>query len=1065
MPFELEHTLFSKFIKPKVRASGEQAFVEVDEQGSFPVLFAGRVSRGARAEFNYRVRAAVPEPVTPIGEPVPAPLHGGFETQHKTIPLTLRVFTPDGQEFIAPQISVADLQKFRDPRGGPSAPWSYRLTGQGETLFVDADTRILNPRGTVRIGVTETIASESAPPLVNNVALSTGIQTFRFDLYREGTFVADVRALLAPWRGRMRLIDPDGVVAAETDRQTLSFKVNLRTLNKSRSAGGGVRPWTLEVTRLGGTFLDRPRLSATVIGEGRVELAALRTRIDTLLGHRGEFFEIFGQNQGGEALIRLKITDVVSAETIDIHNLLESVVEGIDPDKGIEADTVYTLARIPEQQDFGTRLNVSSLRVDSIDLELGPGVKLGAAVPAVRLTITVSGKATIHFGPVTIADVEVPGGKIEIEAGIRVAPDGTPQTVASVPDTLFEGGVRTGVAGALIALGPLGAALAIGIDDKVAGIVKDRFNDPMVEGLRKAIENPLVAPSILMMIFGAHLTYRPFKIEGGVLFFDHIAPLEPEPKPRPAYHAAIGRSFTILGPNAIRFNPPLLPDTWKADNLAKIDHVVVVMMENRSYDHVLGYRAQLGDNADGLSQDVIDAIERTPKDPKAPGGLFKVRRLREAGFDANALGLMTRLPTSVGHAFKDVEQQLRFQVDGPGGRKINSPKGFVDNYLPRLKPRPGQTPTKVVPNDVLGFYDEKDLPFFDFLAANYAYSDRYYSSHPGPTLPNRMYSLTGDLQYDRYDFPIVENNNSDNFLLSRVPTIFDLLFRKGVSFRVYESDPSVTMLRMFVRYATDTTNILPLDRFFADAAAGQLPSFAMVEPRMHSHPQDDDHPDADMYRGQIFLKGVYDALRNSDKWEKTLLIVTYDEHGGLYDHRVPPVAELMGEELVLNPGPGIPPAGPPVLFSPTNLGVMLPTEVAPAPALPTQSPLLPIRYGVRVPTFVISPWTMRGKGPSIVLDHCSILKTVLARFLGGEKPFLSDRVSASHSFDAFLTEPAPRLDVPPSPDLEEDLREAERIGPSGRSEIITPTLSRQQMRRGPIEFHDLSGRWARQLGR
>jgi phospholipase C len=1059
MPFELEHTLFSKFIEPEVRVSGDQAFVEVDEQGSFPVLFAGRVFRGHKAGFHHRQRRAEDDP-----------LHGGFETRHITIPLTLRIFTPDGTEFTAPQISVADLRKFRDPRGGPSAPWSYRLTGRSDTLFVEAENSIVIDRDShVRMRVTETIGSESAPPLVDNVTLSAGNQAFRFDLYRVGTFIAEVqRGAAAPWRGKMRLLDPDGAVVAESDKPSLSFEVDLRTLNKSRHAGGGVRPWTLEATRQSGAFLGlgRPRLSATVIGKGRVGLAALRARIDALLGKRGEFLEIFGENQGGEALIRLRIRDVVSAETIDMYGLLDAVVEGIDPDQGIQADTVYTLARVPEEQAFGARLDVSSLRVDSIDVELGPGVKLGSAVPAIRLTIRVSGKAKIDLGPVTIADVQVPDGKIEIEAGIKVARDRTPQTVAFVPDTLFVGDVRKEAKGFLIALGAVGAATALVSDEAVAGIVKNNFNDPVVKELRGVIENPLLAPSILMMIFGAHLTYKPFRIEGEDFIFDHVAPVEPEPKPRPAYHAAIGRSFQILGPNAVRFNPPLLPDTWKADNLAKIDHVVVVMMENRSYDHVLGYRAQLRDEAeaDGLSQDVIAAIERTPKGLKEPGGPFKVGRLRNAGFSPNSLGGMTRLPTGVGHEFKDVQQQLQFQVDGPGGRKINSPKGFVDNYLKFMKPKPGQTPTKVAPNDVLGFYDERDLPLYGFLAENYAYSDRFYCSHPGPTLPNRMYSLTGDVQYDRYGFPIIENNNGDNFLLSRAPTIFDLLFRKGVSFRVYESDPSVTMLRMFVRYATDTTSILPLDRFFADAAAGRLPAFSMVEPRMHSHPQDDDHPDADMHRGQVFVKGVYEALRKSDRWEKTLLIVTYDEHGGFYDHRVPPVAELVGEELLLNPGPAVAPGGPPVLFSATDLGVTLPSTTAPAPAPAALAPLLPIRYGVRVPTFVVSPWTMRGKGPSILLDHCSILKTVLARFLGAEEPFLSDRVAASHSFDAFLTEPAPRLDVRPAPDLGA-LQEAERIGPSPRSKIVTPALSRRQMRRGSVDFHDLSGRWARQLGR
>jgi phospholipase C len=664
------------------------------------------------------------------------------------------------------------------------------------------------------------------------------------------------------------------------------------------------------------------------------------------------------------------------------------------------------------------------------------------------LTISVSGKALLRFGPVTIADVEVPGGKIEIEAGITLAPDGTPKTVSFVPDTILDGDVRAGAAAALIALGPIGIALAKGIDGKVDRKVRDEFNDPMVKGIRAAIEDPVLAPRSLMTVIGAHVTYRPFRLDRGVFFFDHVAPVEPEPKPLENYHPAVGRRFTVLGPNAVRFIPPVLPDTWKADNLAKVDHIVVVMMENRSYDHVLGHRAQLDDREDGLSEDVIRAIESTPG-AKADERPFKVRRLAEAGFAANSLGLKTGLPTTVGHDAADVVQQLRFQIDGPRGSRINSPRGFVDNYLPHLRLRPGQTPTGVVPNDVLGFYDGNDLPFYRFLAENYAYSDRYYSSHPGPTLPNRMYSLTGDLQYDRYGFPIVENNDGDNFLLSRTPTIFDLLRRRGISCRVYESDPSVTMLRMFARYATDTTTIRPLNRFFADAKAGNLPSYCMVEPRMHSHPVDDDHPDADMYRGQIFVKDVYDALRRSSRWDRTMLIVTYDEHGGLYDHRVPPVAELVGPSVARHPGFGrVAPRGP--------------RGASPS----AETSLLPIRYGVRVPTFVVSPWTGRGKGPELPLDHCSLLKTVLARFLGAEKPFLSDRVSASHSFNAFLSAASPRLDVGDPPDLDEDrFEEAERRGPSARSRIITPTLSRQQMRRGPVDFHDLLGRWARQLGR
>ncbi len=202
-----------------------------------------------------------------------------------------------------------------------------------------------------------------------------------------------------------------------------------------------------------------------------------------------------------------------------------------------------------------------------------------------------------------------------------------------------------------------------------------------------------------------------------------------------------------------------------------------------------------------------------------------------------------------------------------------------------------------------------------------------------------------------------------------------------------------------------------------------------------------------MHRGQLFVKKVYDTLRsNPALWAKTLLIVTYDEHGGLYDHAIPPVADVLNGRR-----------GP--VFDPTGGGGVI--TAASAASVPN---LQPIPYGVRVPTFVVSPWTMRGNGPDLVLDHCSILKSVLARFWGGEKPFLSDRIHASHSFDAFLTEKSPRMDVPPSPSLP-SLPFGSRRTPSRTSKIVTSPLSRQSMREGPVDYHELSGRWARQLGR
>jgi hypothetical protein len=121
-----------------------------------------------------------------------------------------------------------------------------------------------------------------------------------------------------------------------------------------------------------------------------------------------------------------------------------------------------------------------------------------------------------------------------------------------------------------------------------------------------------------------------------------------------------------------------------------------------------------------------------------------------------------------------------------------------------------------------------------------------------------------------------------------------------------------------------------------------------------------------------------------------------------------------------------------------------------------------IFYGVRVPAFVVSPWTAAGKGPGIMLDHCSILKTILARFCDTEKPFLSDRVHASLTFDSFLTESNPRLNVPPSPALPAVFAPKR---PAGGRAIITKPLSRRAFAKGEVESHDLTGMLARLLGR
>jgi hypothetical protein len=466
-----------------------------------------------------------------------------------------------------------------------------------------------------------------------------------------------------------------------------------------------------------------------------------------------------------------------------------------------------------------------------------------------------------------------------------------------------------------------------------------------------------------------------------------------------------------------------------------------------------------------------------------------------SGFPVNAAKLRTHLPKPVGHGLADVTQQLAGQIDGAGGRKLNDPRGFVDNFKKKFAADRPEDDHGAVPYDVLGYYETNpdqidpntakpvdDLPMYSFLAKNFAYSDRYFCAHPGPTIPNRMFSLTGDVQHDRLGAPILDNNGDDNFLLSRATTIYDVLARHGVSFRVYESNPSVTMLRMFTRYATDDVHIRQLDRLEHDVETGDLPSVVVVEPAMHHYPQNDDHPDADMYRGQSFIRRVYNALsKNRATWERTLLLVTYDEHGGFYDHVVPPIADVIEPMQVVFPGvvphpervastpsthatssvePRTPePSHVGLNLGHVELGGLLPLEVAPS------STTIQIHYGVRVPMFVVSPNVPADARPDITLDHCSILKTILARFCGDTRPFLGDRVHASRSFEAFLTAPVPRRDIGAVPGFSDLPADGSRRTIAGASAIITPPLFRKRMREEQVDFHELSGRLARMLGR
>ncbi len=1180
MPFTLEHALVSQQLAIVQQNTPQGLMFTVAEHGSFLVLHPGRLQRGATASVRHSLRIDTPDtqPPLPPGhiddpthgghggglhpDPIPHPLHNGVQVTEEGITLDLRIIDPDGHLFTRDEVTVADLQQFRTVRGA-SRPWSFTLAGRSRLYQPSPalNETVTQPTGLLHIGLTDTVASASAAPLVPRTRLDLGPLRASFDLYRVGDFVANVvgaNVLTQPWAGSLRLLDPDGAEFAHATGRHLRCLIPLSVLGRSRDAGGQPRPWTLEVTPAP-TALGAGEhfVTATLLAPGRINTGILQARIQRIFGPEGTFLQFQGRNRDGFAQAVLTISDVAAAETIDMHDLLDAPLKAQGQSTDVNAHTPLVLARVPADViGYRTSVDVSGLHTTSIKVTIGPARHLDPVTPAVRLNVGVAGSLRILGLGQTLATAWVTGGHFEMEIGLRIDPDGTPRIVTWLPKEPFEVAFEEAaiaewvavttatLAGGGSVFGPLGTLIGAGVG-LIGGVVsiaafmeaaESYANGQIAAGVAKLVDDPTLAPRILMTLLGAHMNYLPIRFDGDDVLFEHVAPLEPDPKPRKNYAGAIGRTLIEEAIGHTGFIPRSLGDTWAADNLKdKIDHIVVVMMENRSYDHVLGYRAlapaNARDQADGWTNDLVAAVSARaeafrppppppPAHPQEPPIHYDthppVQPLRNSAFAPNSLKLRTRLPKGVGHELADVTEQLAGQIDGPNGRRINDPGGFINNFREKKLGNnpygedlddPPQGTNVVVPFDVLRYYEKNaaltdvtsgqpvdDLPMYAFLAENYGYCDRYFCSHPGPTLPNRMYSLTGDVQYDRYGFPILDNNDGDNFLLSRAQTINDVLTRHNVTWRVYESAPSVTMLRMSARYAGDNVNIRPIDELEHDFVVGNVPSVVVVEPAMHHHPQNDDHPDADMYRGQQFIHRVYQALTaNPAVWRKTLLIITYDEHGGFYDHVIPPIADVFEADrplVVSDPGrtggglsdggtrpPPTQPAPHGGRGHPDSLAgsstvaehgpFHLPLEV-PGVLLGEADPVLTnsrvkVPYGVRVPTFVVSPWVSAGKGPSVVLDHCSILKTILARFCGDTKPFLNDRVHVSHSFEAFLGE-AQERQVGDPPQLG-NLPDTVRRTVSGTSQIITAPLFRKRMRAGQVDYHEIAGRLARLLGR
>jgi phospholipase C len=365
---------------------------------------------------------------------------------------------------------------------------------------------------------------------------------------------------------------------------------------------------------------------------------------------------------------------------------------------------------------------------------------------------------------------------------------------------------------------------------------------------------------------------------------------------------------------------PHLPEG--TDTIPQIEHVVVLMMENHSFDNHLGMLHRPEVDGFRLGRDGRPRAEN----PYADG------RIQHA----------FRMPTTCqlsGHPAQDW-QASHVQFDA--GRL----DGFVES---------GSGPVS------MGYWQRADLPFYYSLASAFPISDRYFCSVLGQTYPNRRYLLAATS---------IGQVNDTLPGLSDYPangTLFDRLDAHGISWKDYYSGflagttlpGASTLLYPPLFFKNNGTKIVPITQFFTDAAAGNLPGYCLVEEDFGT--QSEENPQ-NIARGEAFAASVVNAVINGPAWDKTLLIWTFDEHGGYYDHVRPPRA-----------------------IPPDSIG----------PAVPADQVFEGFgRYGFRVPFAVVSPWARPRYVSHRVSDHASICKLVEAKW---NLPAMTYRDANAHS--------------------------------------------------------------------
>ncbi len=398
--------------------------------------------------------------------------------------------------------------------------------------------------------------------------------------------------------------------------------------------------------------------------------------------------------------------------------------------------------------------------------------------------------------------------------------------------------------------------------------------------------------------------------------------------------------------------------------LDQIQHIVVLMLENRSFDHMLGFLYADNGNKSPKTGQPFEGLAGNETNLDATGKKVAVFRI-----DPKQTYAYFMPGADPGEGYAATNDQLFGSTTAPKP-PVATNGGFVKDFAYTLGWEHSEG-REILPDtsvaNIMGMFTPAMLPVLSGLARGYAVCDHWFSSAPTETMPNRIFACAATSQ-GRVD---------DAVHSFTVPSIFGLLSKNSVSWAIYGFDaPPLTRLNFpDTKSASDDHFGLFAD-FKAAAAMGTLPAFTFLEPSWSST-GNSQHPNYDVALGEQLIHDVYYAVHDGPGWNGTLLIITYDEHGGCYDHVRPP------------------------------------TNAVPPDSTLGENGFDFKRFGVRVPAVLVSPRIAEGTvfrvAGTTPLDHTSILKTVEARW---NLPALTARDAAAPRVDGVLTLGSPRTDDP-----------------------------------------------------